>query len=309
MTHPIDQLQLNFSPEGLFLLNITLAFIMFGVALQLNIDNFKELLRNPKIVLIGVFSQFVVLPAVTFLLIYVIQPVPSIALGMVLVAACPGGNISNYISSVARTNTELSISLTAFSTVGAVILTPLNFSFWAGLHPSTAPLLREINISFYSMFQTVFILLFVPLVIGMLFSNYFPKLTQKIIKPIRWASLLIFVMYIVIAFASNFESFLKFFSLVAYIVFLHNALALGSGYAVGKAFRLRLKNVRTVSIETGIQNSGLGLVLVFNFFDGLGGMAYTAGLWGIWHLIAGLAVALFWSRQPLSAKGIINQTT
>lgn len=307
MNHPIDQLQLNFSHEGLFLLNITLAFIMFGVALQLNLNNFKELVRNPRTVLIGIFSQFVVLPAMTFFLVYILNPVPSIALGMFLVAACPGGNISNYISSLAKTNTELSISLTAFSTVGAVLLTPLNFSFWAGLHHSTAPILREINISFFSMFQTVFVLLFIPLVAGMLFAAKLPKLTTKVIKPIRILSLLIFIMYIVVAFVSNFESFLKFFSLVAFAVFIHNALALSVGYVTGKAFLLEEKSVRTIAIETGIQNSGLGLVLIFNFFDGLGGMAYVAGLWGIWHLVAGLLLALVWSRSPLAAKTVVNQ--
>ena len=307
MVHTVDQLKLNFSQDSLLLLNITLAFIMFGVALQLKSDNFKEVFRNPRSVIIGILSQFILLPAGTFLLVQVYHPVPSIALGMFLVAACPGGNISNFISSLSRSNTELSISLTAFSTIGAVIMTPVNFTFWAGLDSSTSAILRKISLDPVSMFQTVFVLLCIPLVAGIFVSRKFPGITQKIRSPIRMISLVIFFAYIVVALTANFNALLKYFMVMAYIVFIHNAMALVSGYVFGKSLGLAERDSRTISIETGIQNSGLGLILIFNFFDGLGGMAYIAALWGIWHLISGLMIAAYWSRKPVNDAPVVGQ--
>lgn len=307
MVNAIDQLKLNFSPDSLFLLNITLAFIMFGVALQLKSDNFRVIFRNPRSVIIGIVSQFFILPAATFLLVQVSHPVPSIALGMILVAACPGGNISNFISSLARINTELSVSLTAFSTVAAVIMTPLNFTFWAGLDSSTSSILRKISLDPVSMFQTVFILLCVPLIAGLIVSRKFPGFAKKVNSPIRIISVIIFFFYIVAALTANFDNLVKYFMVMAYIVFIHNALALVSGYLFGRSMGLAKRDSRTISIETGIQNSGLGLILIFNFFDGLGGMAYIAALWGIWHLISGLVVALYWSRRPVADTPVLEQ--
>ncbi|MBN1495818.1 MAG: bile acid:sodium symporter family protein [Spirochaetes bacterium] len=300
MIQAIDQLKLNFSPDSLILLNITLAFIMFGVALQLKSDNFKEVFRNPRSVIIGILSQFLLLPAATFLLIQISHPAPSIALGMILVAACPGGNISNFISSLSRSNTELSVSLTAFSTIGALVMTPLNFTFWAGLNDSTAAILRKITLDPLSMFETVMVLLCIPLIAGIFISKKFPGVTKKITSPIRSISLVIFFAYIAIALASNFDALVKYFMVMASFVFIHNAMALVSGYVFGKSLGLAERDSRTISIETGIQNSGLGLILIFNFFDGLGGMAYIAALWGIWHLISGFLLALYWSHRPVS---------
>lgn len=296
----LDSIRLNFNQESLFFLNLTIAFIMFGVALDLKIANFRRILTNPKPVAVGVLSQFLLMPALTFLLILAIDPSPSVALGMILVAACPGGNVSNFISSLSHGNVELSVSLTGIADLSAIIMTPVNFAFWAGLYSTNTELVIPITIDFYEMVRIMLILLALPVGVGMIFSYYFPKLTKKIIKPIKIASIVIFLGYIVGALALNLSYFLEYIHLIALIVLIHNALALTTGFTIARLFKLTKKDTRTITIETGIQNSGLGLVLIFNpnLFDGNGGMAFIAAWWGIWHIISGLAIGFFWSKKP-----------
>ncbi len=203
----LDTLRLNFSPESLFLLNITLAFIMFGVALELKLERFKRAVLRPKSLILGVMAQFVLLPALTLALVFIINPSPSIALGMILVASCPGGNISNFMTALAKGNTELSVSLTAVADFSALIMTPLNFAIWGGiyasLYSSASNLVIPIEIDAIEMFKAVFILLGIPLTIGMIFAKKFPKTTEKLIKPIKTASIIIFFGYIIAALAAN----------------------------------------------------------------------------------------------------------
>ncbi|MFP4620397.1 MAG: bile acid:sodium symporter family protein [Bacteroidales bacterium] len=297
----LDEVRLNFSPSGLMILNIALAFIMFGVALEINIQNFKKILKHPKSAILGFFSQFLILPALTFLLILLIQPTPSVALGMLLVAACPGGNISNFISHLAGGNTALSVTLTGFATVGSIFLTPLNFAFWGGLYEKASNLIMPIEIDPLLMLQTVIILLGIPMVLGVLFARKFPETTKRINRPIKIISIFIFAGFVVVAFSNNFTYFLKYIHLIFLIVLAHNALALLAGFTISSAFNLPRPDRRSVTIETGIQNSGLALVLIFNpnLFGGVGGMAFIAAWWGIWHIIAGMFIAGIWSKKPL----------
>ncbi len=304
----LDTIRLNFNQGGLFLLNITLAFVMFGVALELKLERFKKVFTRPKAAIIGVLSQFILLPFLTLMLVILINPAPSIALGMILVAACPGGNISNFMTAHAKGNTELSVSLTAIADFSALIMTPFNFAFWGGVYASIyskgSGLIIPIEIDPVEMFKTMVILLGIPLTVGMLFSYKFPQITSKIIKPIKRASIIIFAAYVVVALGMNWQYFLKYVHLVFLIVLIHNALAITTGFSIARAFKLSQNNVRTITIETGIQNSGLALVLIFNpkLFNGIGGMAFIAALWGVWHILSGLGIATFWSRKPLKEK-------
>lgn len=303
----LDSIRLNFSPAGLHLMNMTIGAIMFGVALGIKWTNFKDVFLRPKSVLVGLASQYLVLPAVTFMAILVFRNfiTPSIAFGMLLVAACPGGNVSNFISSIAKANVELSVSMTAIGTVLAVVVTPLNFAFWGGLYAATSPLLRPISIDPLEMFRTVVIILGLPVAAGIVFAQKLPELTAKIRKPIQNVSLLLFATFIVMAFHNNYEYFLDYIKWILVIVFLHHSLVLVSGYLFAGLFRLNITDRRTIAIETSIQNAGLGLVLLFNpkVFPPelhMGGMAFVAAWWGIWHIMAGLSVAGFWARfRPL----------
>jgi len=292
----IDQVRLNFSEDSLTLLNVLLGFIMFGVALGIKKSHFTDLIKNPKSPAIGVVSQFILLPFITFLLVMILRPTPSLALGMILVAACPGGNISNFMSSFSGSNAALSVGLTAIATLSAVVMTPFNFSVYGNLYPGAAPLLQDIQIDFWKMLKTVFTLLGVPLVLGMLFAKHFPKFTARIQAPISVLSFLIFIGFVAVAFLKNYDLFLKWIHAVVFLVLIHNLLGFLLGYFLPKIFKRPEKDCRAISIETGIQNSGLGLVLIFNFFDGLGGMAIVAGWWGIWHIISGLTLATFWKK-------------
>ncbi len=313
----LDEIRLNFSQEGLFTLNITLAFIMFGVALQIKFSHFKKVVLNPGSTILGFISQFFLLPFLTFLFALSMRGsiTPTIGLGMILVASCPGGNISNFISSLARGNIALSVTLTAIATLMAILLTPLNFAFWGGMFTEiysrldAGQLVRPLEIDVMQVFQTVFILLGIPLVLGMLFNWRFPKLTEKIVRPIKFLSILIFFGIVVLAFSNNYQHFLAHIKYIFILVLLHNALALSAGYFFARVFRRPQRDRRTVSIETGIQNSGLGLVLLFNpkIFPvdlNIGGMAFITAWWGIWHILAGLALALFYSHIPIKDEKI-----
>lgn len=303
----LDQIRLNFSPAALHSLNIAIAIVMFGVALEIKLDHFKDLARNPKSPLIGIFSQFIVLPALTFLLVIGLKDYlsPTMALGMILVAAAPGGNISNFISSLSKANLALSVSLTAFATLSAIVFTPLNFAFWGKLAiniyaKDATELVRPLEINAYQMFETVFIILGIPLLIGIFVNSKFPKLTAKILKPIKRISIVIFILVIVLAFKNNIQHFLPVIKFIFFIVLIHNAMALSAGYLLGKIFNRPIQDRRTLAIETGIQNSGLALILIFNpkIFPPemeLGGMAIIAAWWGIWHIISGFALAAYWS--------------
>lgn len=295
----IDQATLNFSEENLFLLNISLGIIMFGVAINLKVADFLMVIKNPKSALAGILSQFILLPALTFLLILIIQPRPSFAIGMMLVAACPGGNISNFMSAMAKGNAALSVSLTAVSSSLAIFMTPINLAFWAGIYTPTANILTAVNLDFWSMFKTVSLILLIPIVLGMLLRRHQPKIADKIHPIMHYASIAIFAAIVIMAFKANFDLFLQYIHLVIFLVLIHNALALSLGYQVARIFGLERRDRRSIAIETGIQNSGLGLILIFSFFDGLGGMAIVAAWWGIWHILSGLSLSYFWSKSSI----------
>jgi bile acid:Na+ symporter, BASS family len=308
----LDHVRLNFTTSGLLFLNIALALIMFGIALQIKIEHFQDILKRPKSFIMGFISQTFLLPAVTFLLVLLINPTPSVALGLILVAACPGGNISNFISSMAKANVALSVSLTAASTSAAVFFTPFNFALWGNFYinfynkHSAEAMLRPLVIDKLQMFQTVFILLGIPVIIGIFVAKRFPRLTEKIQKPINLGSLMFFILMVFAMLYANFAQFTSYVHLVFLIVLLHNGLALSTGYFFGKLMKLPPTDQRTIAIETGIQNSGLALALMFNpkIFHPemeLGGMAIVAAWWGIWHIISGLTIAWFWSRKPIFA--------
>ncbi|MDR2910329.1 MAG: bile acid:sodium symporter family protein [Bacteroidales bacterium] len=307
----LDNVRLNFSVSALLALNIVIAFVMFGVALDIKLHHLKNVFMKPKSVLVGLLSQFFLLPSITFLLVILLNPTPTVALGMILIASCPGGNISNFMSALAKGNVALSVSITAISTLGATFMTPFNFALWGKLYlknygPTGADsYLVPIEIDFLQMIQTVAILLGIPIILGVVFSMYLPRITTKIKKPIRQLSLVIFIILVVVLLSANFDIFMRFMYLVFVVVFIHNGLAFVTGFFAATLFRLSRADIRTISIETGIQNSGLALVLMFNpkIFPPemeLGGMTIVAAWWGIWHIISGLAISMFWSKKQLS---------
>ena len=293
----IDSIKINFNTEGLWLLNIAIAIIMFGVALGITIDDFKRLLKKPKIVVVGVFSQFILLPAATFLAIILIQPHPSFALGMMMIAACPGGNVSNFFSKMAGGNAALSVSLTAFATLICIVMTPLNLHFWGSLYEPTNLILKTVELNPFELFKLVSLILGIPLILGMFIKNYHSEMAEKIEKVLKPLSMTVFIILIVIAFLQNLNIFLNYIHHVLFLVVFHNILAYILGFFTAKIFGLNKSDSKTIAIETGIQNGGLGLLLIFGFFEGLGGMALLAAFWGIWDVFSGIILATYWGRK------------
>ncbi len=299
MIENLDSLKINFNTESLWVLNITLAIIMFGVALGITIDDFKRLFKNPKILFTGIISQFILLPFVTFIFIKLVNPMPSIALGMMMVAACPGGNISNFLSQMAKGNSALSVSLTAFATLVSLVMTPFNLHFWGNLYAPTAEILHTIELNPFELLKLVTLILGVPLIIGMLVRKHKPILAEKLSKVLKPISLIIFLLFIFIAFYDNFDIFINYVHYVLILVIAHNILALVTGFYFAKAMKLSYTDQKTLAIETGIQNSGLGLLLIFSFFNGLGGMALLVAFWAIWDIFSGVALASYWAKQKV----------
>ena len=161
----IDSVKLNFDQSNIWILNISLGLIMFGVALELTVDDFRRVFQNPKSSLIGLISQFVLLPAATFVLIYILKPSPSLALGMLLVASCPGGNISNFMTIMAKGNGALSVSLTAVGSVLAIVMTPLNLEFWGWQYLPTRGILKEVSLDPVDMVKSIILIAGIPILL------------------------------------------------------------------------------------------------------------------------------------------------
>lgn len=305
----LDNITLNLGGGTGPILSVVLALIMFGVALDIKAETFKNVFIYPKSILTGIFLQWVGLPVVTFLLIMLFNHwlTPMVALGMILVASCPGGNISNFLSSFAKGNVELSVSMTAVATVFAPVITPLNFLLWGNLYLVYAGkvgtlTIPQLVIPFWDIFLTVFIILGIPIILGMLCAHYFPKFTEKIKKPFSIFSIVVFIVMVLGMFIPNWELFVKYIIFVFALVLIHNGSAFATGYSGATLMKLPRKDRRSITIEVGIQNSGLGLTLLLNpdIFDPAlwnsggvhyGGMLFVTAWWGIWHIISGLIVA------------------
>jgi BASS family bile acid:Na+ symporter len=293
----IDDIKINFDSSGIWALNIAIAIIMFGVALGITIDDFKRLFKNPKIVFVGVLSQFILLPLATFLAILIIEPHPSFALGMMMIAACPGGNVSNFFSKMAGGNAALSVSLTAFATLICIFMTPFNLQFWGSMYEPTNEILKTVELNWIDLLKLVSLILGIPLITGMLIKHYHTEMAGKIEKILKPLSMLVFIALIFVAFSQNLDVFINHIHHVVFLVVFHNIFAFILGFYTSKIFGLNKQDCKTISMETGIQNGGLGLLLIFGFFDGLGGMALLAAFWGIWDVFSGMALATFWGRK------------
>ena len=308
----IDSIDVTLNAGGMNTINIVLAFVMYGVALGIKPGLFKEVFRKPKSLILGMCSQLVLLPLLTFLLALAFGRWISwtMALGMILVASCPGGNISNFMSSLSKANVELSVSLTAVSTALAIMMTPFNFWLYGNLYlhlSNVASEVPQLVIPLWDVFKSIFILLGIPLTLGVLTAQFLPKVAEKMKKPLQWFSIVFFVAMVVLSFMGNIKAFLQCIQYIFLVVLIHNLLALGIGFGIGTFFKVPKHDRRTLTIETGIQNSGLGLVLLLgtNLFAGFpphGGTLVITAWWGIWHIISGLTVSTAFHRYELRHK-------
>ncbi|MGB0100742.1 MAG: bile acid:sodium symporter family protein [Nocardioides sp.] len=293
----VDDIRIVFEESSLTTLKIVIGAILFGIALDTKLEDFAAAARRPFAITVGVLVQFIALPAITFLLTLALDLRGSIALGLILVACCPPGNVSNILTHRAGGDVAFSVSMTAVGNVLAIFLMPINVAFWGSLHPSGAALLEDIDLSAVDMLLEIGLVIGVPFALGITITQLWPRIAaagHRVVGPISYLAL---AGIIVIGITNNWDIFVNYIGLVLVAVFLHDAIALGLGYGVGRAARLPDGSVRAMTFEVGIRNAGLGLLLVFIYFDGLGGMALVAAWWGIWDIIAGLTVAVLWRRR------------
>lgn len=293
----VDQIRIAFDEGSLTTLRIVLALILLGVALDTRVSDFTRALRRPWAIIVVVIAQFLVLPGITLLLTFALNLRGSLALGLILVACCPPGNVSNILTHRAGGDVAMSVSMTAVGNVLAIFLMPLNLAFWGSLHPTGSQLLRDIELDPVEMLGEILLVIGLPFVVGIYLSHRFPRFADRARKVVGPVAVLGLGGIIVVGITNNWALFTAYIGLVVVAVFVHDALALLLGYAIGRAARLPEASVKASTFEVGIRNAGLGLLLVFAFFDGLGGMALVAAWWGIWDMIAGLAVAAVWRRR------------
>lgn len=308
----LGSVEIQFDQNSLWVLNIIIAVMMFGVSLTLRVEDFRRVVLQPRAPIAGLIAQFVLLPAVTTLATWVFQIRADLALGMILVSSCPGGTFSNLVTWMARGNVAVSVSMTAISSLAATVLTPLNFSIYAYLNPNTRAFLQAIEIPPSSILMLVILVLGVPILLGMLVGSRLPALALRSEKPLRIVMLLTLLLFVGIAFQNNFDVFIRYFGTFFWLVVLHNAGALLLGRTFSALLKLPQSDTRAVTLEVGIQNSGLGLVILFNFMPDQGGMMLITAFWGVWHLVSGIALSQLWARIPItdgSEAAILRSTS
>lgn len=288
---------IHFNSASLIVLNVILALMMFGVSLTLRGEDFRRVVIRPVAPVAGLVAQFLLLPAITCLVTWAFNVDPELALGMILVAACPGGTFSNVMTWLGRGNVAVSVSMTAVSSLVATVLTPFNFAFYGWLNPHTRELVTHIALAPGNIMLLAVLVLAIPLLLGMVVGQRFPGFAERAQKPMRLVTLMVLFSFVGIAFANNMEVFLANAHRILALVVGQNALALALGAVAGVLTGLSRADRRAVTLEVGIQNSGLGLSILFTFFPQASGMILIAALWGVWHLISGLTLALIWSRR------------
>jgi BASS family bile acid:Na+ symporter len=273
----IDDLSIAFDPAQLTTLKVVLGLILLGIAMDTKVDDFRRALSQPRAMAAGVRG--------------------SVALGMILVACCPPGNVSNILTHRAKGDVALSVSMTAVGNVIAIVMLPINFSFWGHLHPTGREHFATIRVAPWDMLSEVLLVIALPFALGLAISHLLPGVARRSHRAVGVISFVALGAIILVSMVRYWGIFTEHIGTVAIAVFLHDALALALGFAIARAFRLDEGSTRAMTFEVGIRNAGLGLLFVFTFFGGLGGMAVVAAWWGVWDIIAGLVLALLWARR------------
>lgn len=279
------------------ILSLVLATMVFSVALELKIDDFRRVAQEPKSVVCGLIPQFILLPVGTWLATLVLDLPPNVEVAMILVAACPGGSLSNVITHLGRGNTALSVSISAVAALMAIVLTPFNFSWMAANNPATANWMRSLQIDPSGIWMSLVALLALPMALGLSFAHKLPALTARIQKPLANFSLFALLAFIVLGLVKERGTLTMALLPMLGLVMVHNACGLFFGWATSRAMGVSVRDRRAVMIEGGMQNSGLALGIIALQFGNDFGMVIVASLWGVWHIVSGLACVGVWRRQ------------
>jgi bile acid:Na+ symporter, BASS family len=279
------------------ILSLVLATMVFSVSLELRIADFRRVAQAPKAVLCGLIPQFILLPVGTWLATLALDLPANVEAAMILVAACPGGSLSNVVTHFGRGNTALSVSISAVASLIALFATPFNFSWMIAANPETASWLRELSIDPSGIWLSLLMVLGIPLALGLLFSQQLPTLTQRIRKPLGNFAVGALIFFIVAGVIKERQLLTLGLLPTFLIVVLHNASGLFLGWATAKSMGMTERDRRAIMIEGGMQNSGLALGIIALQFGSDLGMVTLASLWGIWHIVSGLGLAFYWKRK------------
>jgi len=290
----IDSFQLSMGSGSETALAVAIAIMMFAVALGLRLEHFQFFKKQPSIYLSGVIGQIIGLPLLTVALCFIIKPLPSVALGMILVSCCPGGSVSNILALFGKANTALSVSLTATSSLFAAFLTPISILFWSSLYPPTDQLLSEINLDIVGFLLQTLIILAIPLIIGMLIARFAPRIAEKLQKPLAIVGAGLLTAIIILACWKFAPVYVSLGLGLIWLVIFHNVWAFAVGNLFAHIVKADIPSRRAITLEIGIQNSGLAIVILLTQLDGLGGAGAVAGAWGTWHIIGGSALVAFY---------------
>ena len=286
-----DAVSLSINPLIQLLLAASLAFTMLTVAVGLRMQDFQFVRTHPTSIFIGFCAQVIALPMVTLLLIKALSVSPGLALGMIIVAACPGGAMSNLITKIAGADAAYSVSLTMLSSIFSALLLPVAILFWISFHAPANGLIEQINIDRTGFILRTTVILVAPLAAGLALSHFRPALSARLHNIFMPVSVLILFGLIVAGLAANSDILVSHGAQLIPLVVLHNTVAFITGGIIGYILLKDHRKSRALIFEVGIQNAGLGLIIVMAELGGIGEAALLIGTWGIWHLIGGFTLA------------------
>ncbi len=268
-----------------------LGVVMFGMGMTLTWGNFAEVLQRPKVIGVGVLLQFIVMPLAAWLIGTLLGlPLP-LLVGLVLVGACPGGTASNVICYLARGDVALSITLTTCSTLLAVLATPTLTWFYVG---------QQIPVPVLNMLWSVAKIVLLPVSLGVIVNTMAGSSLQRVKSLFPLLSVLAIVVIIAIVVALNQARLSSIGLTAALAVVLHNSVGLAGGYWISRLLGWDERISRTIAIEVGMQNSGLGVALAVKYFSAVA--AVPGALFSVWHNLSGSALASYWSRRETTRK-------
>lgn len=279
------------------ILSLVLATMVFAVALEVKVEDFRRVALSPRAVVCGLIPQFILLPVGTWLATLVLDLPPNVEVAMILVACCPGGSLSNVVTHYGHGNTALSVSVSAVASVIALFATPFNFSWMVGGNPDTAQWLKVLAIDPSDIWFSLLLLLALPMGLGLTFANRRPAITARIQKPLGNFALFMLLAFIVAGLIKERQMLNMALLPLLLIVVLHNASGLFFGWITGRLMGVSVRDRRAVMIEGGMQNAGLALGIIAVQFNSDLGMVTIASLWGIWHIVSGMTLATIWRRQ------------
>lgn len=267
--------------------NYLLGIVMFGMGLTLKPQDFKVVFSRPKEIIIGFLSQFILMPLIAFVLIKTFRLPPELAVGVMLVGTCPGGTSSNVMTYMSKGDVALSVGMTIVSTIFAPILTPLLTKFYIG---------QVVDVKVMAMFLSIVKVVLIPIVLGLIINHFFGKVTDALVKVLPAVSTLAIVAIVAAVVSASSAKLLNALNtslMIVFVVMLHNLLGYATGYGVGKLLRLKQTKCRALSIEVGMQNSGLATGLAAAHFAQYPLATIPGAVFSTWHNISGALYAAF----------------